>query len=243
MAAARKTRKKAPQPPPPLLRRVRVWLWRKLRWVIIAPALIALALMVAYTVFNPPTTYTMWSEGRRLDGVDQQWVPLREIAPVIPRAIIAAEDANFCLHWGFDMAAIRNALEDGAARGASTISQQTVKNVFLWQERSWFRKALEALMTPVAELLWSKQRMLEIYLNVAEFDEGVFGIDAASYHYYKKGPSQLSASEAARLAVVLPNPKGRNPNRLTNAQARKARQAQSGAATILKDGRAACFED
>ena len=100
------------------------------------------------------------------------------------RSAVAAEDANFCLHWGFDMAAIREAVEEGGTRGASTISQQVVKNVFLWHGRSWVRKAMEAVMTPVVELVWTKRRILEVYLNVAEFDEGVFGVQAAAQHYF-----------------------------------------------------------
>lgn len=202
-----------------------------------------IALILALAVINPPTTYYMWSEGRRLGGVDQAWVPLEEIAPVMPRSVVAAEDANYCTHWGFDVVAIRTALEEGSGRGASTISQQVVKNVFLWHGRSWTRKALEAAITPAVEAIWSKRRILEVYLNVAEFDEGVFGIEAASRHYFGIGPEDLSAGQAARLAAVLPAPKARSASAPTDRLRRRAASIMDGAATIRADGRAACFED
>ncbi|MEO1308920.1 MAG: monofunctional biosynthetic peptidoglycan transglycosylase, partial [Pseudomonadota bacterium] len=186
---------------------------------------------------------TIWMEGRRLGAIDRQWLPIEEVAPVVMRSVVAAEDANFCRHWGFDMGAIRAALDAGAKRGASTLTQQTVKNVFLWQGRSWTRKAIEAALTPVVEVFWHKRRILEIYLNVAEFDEGVFGVDAAAHHYFGKSPADLSPTEAARLAVVLPNPKGRDPNNLSPSLRKRAAQVASGAATIQADGRAACFQD
>ena len=117
----------------------------------------------------------MSAEQRRLGTVAHDWVAMEDIAPAMARSAVAAEDADFCLHWGFDVAAIRAALDDGGARGGSTITQQVVKNVYLWQGRSWIRKALEALLTPLVEAVWSKRRILEVYLNVAEFGEGVFG--------------------------------------------------------------------
>lgn len=169
-------------------------------------SLFVLAVLV-FTLFNPPTTWTMYSEKGRLGRLDHQWVPMEDIAPVMARSVVAAEDANFCDHWGFDVKAIRAAIEDGAARGASTISQQVVKNVYLWQGRSWVRKALETGITPFVEMAWSKRRILEVYLNVAEFDEGVFGVEAAARHYFGVGPEELTASQAARLATVLPNPR------------------------------------
>lgn len=198
--------------------------------------------VLIFTLFNPPTTWTMYSENSRLGRLDHQWVPIEEIAPVMARSVVAAEDANFCDHWGFDVNAIRAAIEDGASRGASTISQQVVKNVYLWQGRSWVRKALETGMTPFVEMAWSKRRILEVYLNVAEFDEGVFGIEAASRHYFGVGPEDLSASQAARLATVLPNPKGRSASRPSQSQIRRASSIMDGAATIDRDGRAACFQ-
>ena len=119
---------------------------------------IYLALIVVYKFVNPPTDYYMWTERHRLGAVDQQWVAMEDIAPVMARSVVAAEDANFCNHWGFDMHAIREAIDDGANRGASTISQQVVKNVFLWQGRSWIRKAMEAALTRHREVAEQHQR-------------------------------------------------------------------------------------
>ena len=141
------------------------------------------------------------------------------------------------------MAAIRQVIEAGERRGASTISQQTVKNVWLWHGRSWPRKALEALFTPIVEAMWSKRRILEVYLNVAEFDEGVFGVAAASRHYFGKEAADLSGREAALLAAILPNPKGRDAAKPSAALRKRAASIADGAATIARDGRAKCFED
>jgi len=201
------------------------------------------ALVVIYAVVNPPTTYTIWSEGRRLGAVDRQWVPIEEIAPVMARSVVAAEDANFCLHWGFDVEAIRAAMEAGGGRGGSTITQQVVKNVFLWQGRSWFRKALEAAITPIVELVWSKRRIVEVYLNIAEMGTGVFGVEAAARQYFNKGPEALSPRQAALLAAVLPSPKTRSAAKPNARVSKRARSIQDGAATIRADGRAGCFED
>lgn len=207
---------------------------------------IALGLIwiLAYTVLPVPRTPYMVSEGRVLDdGVDYQWVPMEDIAPVLARSVVAAEDANFCKHWGFDLSAIRAAIDEGAGRGASTISQQVVKNAFLWHGRSWSRKALEALVTPIVELTWSKRRILEVYLNIAEFNGGVFGAEAAARTYFGVGPEDLSARQAAQLAAVLPAPKLRNAGNPGPFVKRRAAQIVDGAATIQADGRSACFED
>ena len=209
---------------------------RPLRWlfgwvvrgVLVVVAMTALAI-VAFAFVNPPTTPYMFAEGQRVGGVEQDWVPMERIAPVMARAAVAAEDANFCLHWGLDVAAIQRALEDGRG-GASTISQQTVKNVYLWHGRSWFRKAIEAVLTPAVELVWSKRRILEVYLNVAEFDEGVFGVQAAARHYFDVDAADLTAVQAARLAAILPAVRSR------------AAGIVDGAATIDRDGRADCFQ-
>ncbi len=206
--------------------------------------MIALAVVVtaAFTVVNPPTTPYMFSESRRVGGVNQTWVAIEDIAPVMARSAVAAEDANFCLHWGLDVNAIQAALEDGGNRGGSTISQQVVKNVYLWQGRSWLRKSLEALMTPLVEAIWSKERILEVYLNVAEFDEGVFGVEAAAIHYFGVQAADLTAVQAARLAAILPSPKTRSASQPTSYIRRRAASIVDGAATIRADGRAACFE-
>lgn len=224
--------------------------WREpvrfsLRWLgrfLLAVAAAYLALVVLYAFVNPPVTLTILSESRRLGGVDRQWTAFEEIAPVMARSVVAAEDANFCRHWGFDMRAIRQALDAGGSRGASTLTQQVVKNVFLWQGRSWLRKSMEAALTPVVEALWSKRRILEIYLNVAEFDEGVFGVNAAAFRYFRTTPDKLTPRQAALLAAILPDPKDRNAAKPSDFVSRRARQIEDGAATILKDGRADCFE-
>ncbi len=139
------------------------------------------------------------------------WVNMDEISPFMGLAVIAAEDQKFPEHWGFDVAAIEKALahnerHESRIRGASTLSQQTAKNLFLWDGRSWLRKGLEAGLTVGIETVWSKKRILTVYLNVAEFGEGVFGVEAAARRYFHKPASKLTSSEAALLAAVLPNP-------------------------------------
>ena len=138
------------------------------------------------------------------------WVSLEEIAPSMGVAVIAAEDQNFPDHFGFDWKAIEKAVEHNEhsrrKRGASTVSQQTAKNLFLWETRSWVRKGFEAYFTLLIELGWSKNRILEVYLNIVEFGDGVYGVEAASHTYFGKPAKQLRPSEAALLAAVLPNP-------------------------------------
>ncbi|OUS19737.1 monofunctional biosynthetic peptidoglycan transglycosylase [Rhodobacterales bacterium 59_46_T64] len=221
------------------LRFLRRW---TIRMVLVLAALVSLTVF-AHRVINPTFGHYMRTEDRRLGDVDHHWVPLENIATVMARSAVAAEDANFCTHWGFDLNAIRAALDEGSGRGASTISQQVVKNVYLWHGHSWLRKALEAVLTPMVEAMWSKRRIVEVYLNVAEFDEGVFGIEAASRHYFSIGPEALSAVQAARLAAVLPSPKTRSASEPSDRTRRRAAQILDGAATIRADGRAACFED
>jgi monofunctional biosynthetic peptidoglycan transglycosylase len=200
-------------------------------------------LILLFSFLPPPINLYQLAESWRLGGISKDWVSWDEIAPVMGRSVVAAEDANFCLHWGFDMAAIRAAAEQGGNRGASTLTQQVAKNVFLWQGRSWLRKAIEATLTPVVELVWSKQRILEVYLNVAEFDEGVFGVQAAAQHYFGVDARDLSALQAARLAAILPDPKGRSASKPSSFVRKRTGAIMSGAETILADGRAKCFQD
>lgn len=235
----RKAKADAPRDRAPRKRRILRWVARGLMGVAGFFAL----LIVMFSVLNPPTNLYQLSESARLGGVTRDWVSWDEIAPVMGRSAVAAEDANFCLHWGFDMKAIRAAVAQGGNRGASTISQQVVKNVFLWHGRSWLRKAMEGLLTPAVELIWSKQRILEVYLNVAEFDEGIFGVQAAAQHYFKTDARDLSALQAARLAAVLPDPKGRSASKPSSFVKNRSRAIMSGADTIDADGRAACFQD
>ena len=238
MAQSRKSRSKTDAAPARRRWRIRRILSRTVLGMLSAVVLVTLL----YKVINPPTTPYMFAEGRRQDGVAQDWVALSDIAPVMARSVVAAEDANFCLHWGLDVTAIRAALAAGGDRGASTISQQVVKNVFLWQGRNWTRKALEAVWTPLTEALWSKRRILEIYLNVAEFGRGIFGVQAAARHYFGVDAADLTPVQAARLAMVLPDPKDRDPANPTAAQRQRSASILDGAATIQADGRAACFE-
>lgn len=227
----------------PLVQRLWLRTRRLILRAILGLAVLVLVLAVLFTVVNPPTTYTIWSESRRLGGVEHDWVAMEAIAPVMARSAVAAEDANFCRHWGIDVIAVRQAIDGGGQRGASTITQQVVKNVFLWQGRSWLRKALETAITPVVELIWSKRRILEIYLNVAEMGTGVFGVEAAARHHFGTTAAKLSPTQAARIAAILPAPKSRSAGKPTSAVRTRAAQIMDGAATIRADGRAACFED
>ena len=152
-----------------------------------------------------------WLSGDFSYVAHSDWVSMAEISPWMGLAVIAAEDQKFPEHWGFDVGAIEKALahnEHNASRirGASTLSQQTAKNLFLWDGRSWVRKGLEAGLTLGIETVWSKKRILTVYLNIAEFGEGIFGVEAASQRYFRKPASRLTPSEAALLAAVLPNP-------------------------------------
>ena len=233
--------KKAPSPKP--RRRPLAYALRWLRRLALGLAALVLLAVGLYAFVAPPTTLYMAAERARLGSLKHEWVDFENIAPVMARSVVAAEDANFCNHWGFDMAAIRAVIESGESRGASTISQQVVKNVFLWPARSWPRKALEALITPVMELAWSKRRIIEVYLNMIEFDEGVFGVEAAAQHYFGVSAAQLSGFQAARLAAVLPAPKQRSASHPGAFVRRRTDSIADGAETIRRDGRAACFED
>jgi monofunctional glycosyltransferase len=240
--APKKPRKKktdaAPAIPASKWGRVRYWLGRGFAGL----AAFYLILIVLFRFLPPPINLYQLGESWRLGGITKDWVSIEDIAPVMGRAAVAAEDANFCLHWGFDMAAIRAVVDEGKSGGASTISQQTVKNVFLWHGRSYIRKAMEALLTPVVELIWSKQRILEVYLNVAEFGEGIFGVQAAAQHYFGVNAADLTDAQAARLAAVLPDPKDRNPAAPSAFVRKRARAILAGAETVAADGRAACFD-
>jgi len=194
---------------------------------------------------NPPTNYYMMSEKFRLGSVKQQWVDLKSIAPDMARAVVAAEDAGFCEHWGFDLDAIRAVVSEGKGgrlRGASTISQQVAKNVFLWPSRSWIRKAFEAELTLFIELFWSKRRIVEVYLNIAEFDQGVFGVGAAGPHYFGVSAADLTLLQAARLAAVLPSPKTRSASKPSRTMRQRTAMIMQGARTIAADGRDQCFQ-
>jgi monofunctional glycosyltransferase len=175
------------------------------------------ALHLAYTLIilfvNPPVTLTMVSSVVSGYGLKRDYVSSGSISPNAKLAVIAAEDQLFAEHYGFDVKSIQQAIEFNEnskgkkIRGGSTISQQVAKNVFLWQGRSYFRKGLEAYCTVLIELLYSKRRIIELYLNVAEMGEGIFGIEAAAQHYFKKPASKLTRREAASIAACLPAPR------------------------------------
>lgn len=151
-----------------------------------------------------------WFSGNFSYVAHSDWVGMDDISPWMALAVIASEDQKFPTHWGFDVEAIQSVLdsdgEKAGMRGASTLSQQTAKNVFLWDGRSWIRKGLEAGLTVGIETVWTKRRILTVYLNVAEMGNGVFGVEEAAQRYFHKPASRLSMSEAALLAAVLPNP-------------------------------------
>ncbi len=182
--------------------------------------------VAAYRLLNPPTTFLMLRDRLRGTEVHQQWVGLGAMSAHLPRAVIAAEDSRFCEHRGFDVEAIEKAMQrnqkGGKLRGGSTISQQTAKNAFLWPGRTIVRKGVEAWFTVLIELIWGKPRIMEVYLNVAEFGRGVFGVEAASKHYFNKSAKNLTRIEAARLAAILPQPIKRDaasPGRYTRRYA------------------------
>jgi len=231
-------RKPKPPPPEPWQSRAKRYSLRALGGI---SGLFGL-LILLFSFLPPPINLYQASEAWRLGGISKDWVSWDDIAPAMGRSVVAAEDANFCNHWGFDVEAIKDAVDAGMGRGASTLTQQVAKNVFLWQGRSYIRKALEAVLTPVIELAWSKQRILEIYMNVAEFDEGVFGVQAAAQHYFGVDAIDLTDVQAARLAAVLPDPKRRSASKPSNFVRKRAQSIISGAETIAVDGRAACFD-
>ncbi len=227
-------RKRAQARQPSRLRRTAIWLRRWLLRTVVGVIVFGLGWIILYAVIPVPTTAYMIGESRRLGGIERQWVPIEEISVNLQRAVVAAEDANFCRHWGFDMEAIRDAIAEGGQRGASTISQQTAKNAFLWHGRTWVRKALEAAFTPVMELLWPKRRVLEVYLNVAEFGEGVFGAEAAAQHHFGVSAADLTLRQASLLAAVLPSPQNRIASAPSGFVDRRARSIAEGAATIRR---------
>jgi monofunctional biosynthetic peptidoglycan transglycosylase len=221
-------------------RRLRIW--RFVRRLVLAGAAMVLLVVLLFRWVNPPVTWLMASEWWRLGSIEREWVSLGEMSANLPLAAVAAEDASFCRHWGFDVEGIRAALADNSRlRGGSTISQQVAKNIYLWPARSWLRKGLEAGFTMLIEATWTKRRILEVYLNVAEFDEGVFGVQAASRRYFGTDAADLGPQRAARLMAILPDPQRRSPVSGTRFIAQRGAAIQRGAATIREDGRAACF--
>lgn len=205
--------------------RVRKWLKR----LVVAAAILFAAppvLILVGWVVPPPATPLMvirWMEG---EGWERDWIPLDRMDPDLIRAAIASEDARFCKHFGFDLEALESAWTDWRAgkrlRGGSTISQQTAKNLFLWPNRDLLRKGLEAYVTLWLEALWSKERILEVYLNVIEFGPGVYGAEAAARHWFGESAADLTPNEAARLIAILPNPRERSASNPSDQVRRRA---------------------
>ncbi len=224
-------------------RRLRRLLLRPLRWLAYALAA-AILLVGSCTVIDPLGGHYLATEWVRLGHIEREWRDLEDISPDLARAVMAAEDANFCDHWGFDLEAIEQAIEANAkgrrVRGASTLSQQVAKNLFLWHGRSWLRKGLEAGFTVLIEVIWTKRRIVEVYLNIAEFGDGVFGAQAAARHHFNRDATALTLAQSARLAAVLPDPKGRNPRAGTAFMRRRAAAIADGARTLEGEGRAGC---
>lgn len=186
---------------------------------------ISLVWVLIYRFINPPITFLMLQRAveRKIDGkdlkIDKSWIRIEDVSTNLKRAAIAGEDINFLNHRGFDFKAMETAFEKNKkgkkVRGGSTISQQTAKNVFLWPGRSYIRKAFEAYFTVLIELLWGKERILEVYLNVIEMGDGIYGAEAAVQNYWGKSASSMSKSQAALLVAVLPNPLRWSPARPT----------------------------
>ena len=213
-------------------RRFTVWsAFRLLRFLLVSLAGFLVFLLLLYRYANPPGSTLMALESLSSGGdVARMWVPFDAISPNLVRAVIASEDNRFCRHHGVDWGAINEAIdragEDGP-RGASTISMQTAKNLFLWNSRSYVRKAIEIPLTYAMELVWSKRRILEIYLNIVEWGPGVYGAEAAARYHFNKSAARLTPDEAALLAASLPDPLGRdagNPGSTTSRLAARLRK-------------------
>lgn len=189
---------------------------------ILVLAAIPIVLVPVYAVVPPPfSTLELWV--RLTDGpVERQWVPMEEIAPVLAYSVIMSEDGQFCAHSGVDWHAVQVVIEGNSSRGASTITMQVAKNLFLWPSRSYVRKALEVPLAYWIDFVWSKRRIMEVYLNIVEWGPGVFGAEAAARHWFKVSAAKLSARQAALLTAVLPNPIARNPAKPGRTTARIA---------------------
>lgn len=185
--------------------------------------LFVVVLSVVYLVV-PPISTLMFTRFLTFQKVERDSVSLEEVSTPLLRAVVRAEDAKFCRHHGVDWENMQDAIEakNGKSRGASTISMQVTKNLFLWPQRSYIRKIVEVPMAMYLDLVWPKKRMMEVYLSVAEWGDGVFGIEAAAQTYFRKSAKQLSAWESARLAAMLPNPLKRNPLKPSRGYAKQS---------------------
>ena len=214
---------------------------RYLVWTLVWFVGLSLALVVLYRFVPVPVTATMVIDG---NGITKDWEPLSHIDRNMVRAAIAGEDGKFCQHDGFDREAIEKAIErnqrGGRIRGGSTISQQTAKNVFLWQGGGYFRKGLEAWFTLLIETIWGKRRIMEVYLNVAETGIGTYGVEAGAQRYFDHSAARLSTSEAARMAAALPLPKERSVVSPGGFTRRYGNTIQARIGVVRRDGLDSC---
>ncbi|WP_310497749.1 monofunctional biosynthetic peptidoglycan transglycosylase [Sandarakinorhabdus sp.] len=220
-----------------------------LRWLIrlaLLAVLLSLLWVAAYKFLPVPMTWPMARDSFAGRHVSQTWVPITAMTKALPRAVIGAEDAQFCAHAGFDLDAIEAAVSANASgrklRGGSTISQQTAKNAFLWPGRSYVRKGLEAWFTLLIEQIWGKRRIMEVYLNIAEMGPGIYGVEAASQHYFRKSAADLSTREAARIATILPQPIKRDPTELGRKLRRHARAIEKRVRVVRDEGIDVCLK-
>ena len=201
--------------------------------------------VVAYKFVPPPFTLTMMGDVMSGRSVDKDWMSLSEISPSMARAAIAAEDAKFCTHGGFDRDAIAKAAQrnarGGRIRGGSTISQQTAKNAFLWQGGGYFRKGLEAWFTLLIENVWGKRRIMEVYLNIAETGIATYGVNAGAQRYYGHDASNLTAAESARIAAILPLPKKREAVAPRGYTKRYGNKIKARTGVVKRDALDACL--
>ena len=221
------------------------WLVGKVVTIFVVAALFAVTWALAYRWLNPPITVPMIRDAIAGQHVERTWIALDRISPAMPRAVIGAEDAAFCAHHGFDLAAIEQAVARNATstklRGGSTISQQTAKNAFLWPGRSYLRKGLEAYFTVLIEALWGKPRIMEVYLNIAELGPGIYGVEAAAHHYFDTTAAALTPAQAARLAAILPQPIKRDAADLHGKVRRHARAIERRIGVVRRDQVDACL--
>jgi monofunctional glycosyltransferase len=201
------------------MKQVLKFIWRWTKRLSIAFFLISIFWVIALKWINPPITILQIRENFKNEGKQlREWRDMDEIAPAMALAVVSSEDQNFMKHNGFDFGAIEKAVKFNEkntkrTRGASTISQQTAKNVFLWPNRSWLRKGLEVYFTALIEFFWSKERILEVYLNVIETGTNTFGVQAASKKFFKKDAVKMSKSECALIAAAIPSPRKSNPGK------------------------------
>ena len=218
---------------------------RLLVWVLVVTVVFPVTLTAIYRFVPPPVTFLMVQRLYEGEGLNRRWRPLSDISPRLVRAVIAAEDARFCRHKGFDFEAMEKALENNERRpnrirGGSTISQQTAKNVFLWPQRSYVRKGFEAYFTVLIEGLWGKRRIMEVYLNTVEWGPGVYGAEAAARKNFGVGADQLTQAQAARLAAILPSPLKWRAAKPGPYVKRRSRKITAASGTVRRDGLAAC---